>query len=111
MILCKYSRCFCCSVRKIANCNRATVALLFGKSQLGLAPGHDAAFSETKELREPNCKTSCDDANDFLCPPPFHPRALSSSTFVNLGLSSKPCEIKNLWKSRWHPEVPISLPP
>ena len=68
MILCKYSRCFCRSVRTLAICNRATVAPLFGRLQLGWRLGTTLPFSKQKQLREPNCKTSHDDADDFLRP-------------------------------------------
>ena len=72
--------------------NRATIRQVAA----GLAAGHDAAFSKQIQLREPDCKTSHDDADDFLRPPPSPP---THALFPIQRLCAQDCRI-DLVKSR-----------
>ena len=73
MILCKYSRCFCRSVRTVAIYNRATVVLLFGRLQLAggwarrcLFPNRNSCANQGVRLRTKMRRTP-------FAPPPRHP--------------------------------------
>ena len=96
MILCKYSRCFCRSVRTIAICNRATIALLFGRLQLGWRLGTTLPFPNRYSCANQIARLRTTMQTTSFAPPPSPP---THALFPIQRVCAQDCRI-DLVKSR-----------